>query len=113
MTMPSALSLHSVEGFLENCEIAGIASFFAGRLNPLFLQCVLRWTIGFVEHTENAGERKRCEFVCGDFVGDVVPQFILWCAVPFLFLNYFEASALLRIGRVEHVREKFYAFAQA
>jgi hypothetical protein len=38
MTMPAALSLHSVEGFLENFEIAGVANLFARILNPLLLQ---------------------------------------------------------------------------
>ena len=31
----------------------------------------------------------------------------------FLFLDHFEAAALARIGRIEDVREKFDAFAQA
>ena len=31
-------SLHSVEGFLENFEIAGVANLFARILNPLLLQ---------------------------------------------------------------------------
>jgi hypothetical protein len=36
---PSApLSLHFVEGFLENFEIAGVASLFARVLNPFLLQ---------------------------------------------------------------------------
>ncbi len=38
MTMHPALSLHSVEGFLENFEIAGIANLFARILNPFLLQ---------------------------------------------------------------------------
>jgi hypothetical protein len=32
------LSLHSVEGFLENFEIAGVANLFARVLNPFLLQ---------------------------------------------------------------------------
>ena len=36
---PSApLSLHFVEGFLENFEIAGVAGLFASVLNPFLLQ---------------------------------------------------------------------------
>jgi hypothetical protein len=36
---PSApLSLHFVEGFLENFEIAGVAGLFARVLNPFLLQ---------------------------------------------------------------------------
>src|SRR6476660_3448531 len=31
-------SLHSVEGFLENFEIAGVANLFARVLNPFLLQ---------------------------------------------------------------------------
>src|SRR5260370_39241230 len=38
MTMLLALSLHSVEGFLENFEIAGVANLFARILNPFLLQ---------------------------------------------------------------------------
>ena len=38
MTMLLALSLHSVEGFLENFEIAGVANLFARVLNPFLLQ---------------------------------------------------------------------------
>jgi hypothetical protein len=38
MTMHSALSLHFVEGFLENFEIAGVANLFARVLNPFLLQ---------------------------------------------------------------------------
>ena len=33
-----SLSLHSVEGFLENFEIAGVANLFARVLNPFLLQ---------------------------------------------------------------------------
>ena len=38
MAMRAALSLNSVEGFLENFEIAGIANLFARVLNPFLLQ---------------------------------------------------------------------------
>jgi hypothetical protein len=33
-----SLSLHSVEGFLENFEIAGVANLFARVLNPFLFQ---------------------------------------------------------------------------
>ena len=111
--MPPALSLYSVKGLLEDLEIAGVANLFSCILNPLLLQSVLRWAIGFVKHTEHAREWKRRELVCGDFVGDVVPQLVLRRIVPFSFLDQFEAAALLRVGRIEDVRKKFDAFAQA
>src|SRR6266478_3609402 len=95
MTMYSALSLHFVEGFLENFEIAGVAGFFARSLDPFLLQRILRWSVRFVKHAEDAGERKRCEFIRGEFVGDVVAEFVLGCVVPFLFLDHFETAALL------------------
>ena len=38
MTMPAALSLHAVEGFLKNFEIAGVAYLVPCILNPLLLQ---------------------------------------------------------------------------
>ena len=41
-----------------------------------------------------------------------MPQFVLGRAVPFLFLNDFEAAALFWIGRIEDVRKKFDAFRQ-
>src|SRR4029077_5726464 len=91
MTMLQASSLHSVEGLLENFEIAGVAGFFARSLDPFLLQRILRRAIGFVEDAEDAGEGKCGEFVRGDLIGDVMPQLVLRCAVPFLFLNDFEA----------------------
>src|SRR5437879_3323549 len=113
MTMPSALSLHSVEGFLEDLEIAGVPSLLTSVLDPFLFQRVFGRAIGFVEHTEDAGERKLREFVGGELVGDVVSELVLGCAVPFLFLDHFKAAALLRIGWIEYVGEKFDAFAQA
>src|SRR5438477_12777620 len=76
---------YSVEGRLENFEVAGVASFFAGSLDPFFLQRILRWAVRFVEDPEDAGKGKCGEFVRGDFIGDVMPQFVLGRAVPFLF----------------------------
>ena len=38
MADSGSLSLHAIEGFLENFEIAGIANLFARILNPLLLQ---------------------------------------------------------------------------
>src|SRR5882672_10798769 len=99
---PSApLSLHFVEGFLENVEIAGVANLFARVLNPFFFQRVFGRTIGFVKHAEDAWERKRCEFIRGEFVGDVVAEFVLRCVVPFPFLDHFETAPLLWIGWIE------------
>src|SRR5436190_10796116 len=92
MTMYSALSLHSVEGLLENFEIAGVTGFFARSLDPFLLQRILRWAIGFVEYAENAGERERRELVRGELVGDVVTELILGRPVPFPFLDDFEAA---------------------
>ena len=111
--MRAAVSLNSVESFLKNFEIAGVAHFFARLLDPFFLQRILRRAIGFVKDSEHTGEWKRGEFVCGEFVGDVVPQLVLGRVVPFSLLDQFEAAALLRVGGIEHVREKFDAFAQA
>ena len=112
MTMYSALSLHFVEGFLENFEIAGVAGFFARSLDPFLLQRILRWAVHFVEDAEDAGKGKCREFVRGELVSDVMPQFVLRRAVPFLFLDDFEAAAFFRIGWVEDVGKKFDAFTQ-
>ncbi len=107
-----SLSLHSIECFLQNLEVAAIASLFSCRFDPFFLESIFRRPIRLVKHAEDAGERKRGEFVCSELVGDVVAEFVLGCVVPLFLLNDFEAAALLRIGRVEDVREKFDAFAQ-
>ena len=100
-------SLHPIKRFLKNLDIAGVANLFARILNPLLFQRIFRWTIGFVEDAEYAGERKRCEFVRGDLVGDVMTELVFGCAVPFLFLDNFEAAAFLWIARIEYVRKKF------
>src|SRR5439155_5649931 len=102
----------SVESSLENFEVAGVAGFFARSLDPFLLQRILRWSVRFVEDAEDAGKGNCGEFVRGDFIRDVMPQFVLGCAVPFLFLNDFEAAALFWIGWIEYVREKFDAFRQ-
>src|SRR6266853_2508356 len=86
MTMYSALSLHFVEGFLENFEIARVAGFFSRSLDPFLLQRILRRAVRFVEDAEDAGEGKCRKFIRGDLIGDVMPQLVLGCAVPFLFL---------------------------
>ena len=99
-------SLNSIEGFLENFEVAGVANLFARLLDPFFLERILGRTIGLVEHAEYAGKGERGQFVGSEFVGDVVAEFVLGCVVPFFLLNHFEAAALFWIGRVEHVREK-------
>ncbi len=112
MTMLRTLSLYSVEGFLEDFEIAGIASLLSRCFDPLFLEGILRRAIRLVKHSEDAGERKRGEFVRGELVGDVVAHFVLGCAVPFLFLDHFETAALAWVGWIEDVREKLDAFAQ-
>ena len=39
-------------------------------------------------------------------------EFVLGSVVPFLFLDQLEAAAFARIGRIEHVGEKFDAFTQ-
>src|SRR6266404_2475443 len=108
-----ATSFDSVERFLENFEIAGVASLLTSGVDPLLLQRILRWTVSLIEHAEDAGEWKRGKFVSGELVGHVVPEFVLRRAVPFLFLDYFKAAAFFRVGRIEYVREKFDAFAQA
>ena len=106
------MSFHSVECFLEQFQVRSTASLFTGRLDPFFLERVLGRTIGFVKHAKDAGERERGEFICGELVGNVVAHFILGCAVPFSFLDHFEAAAFLRISRIEYVREKFDALRE-
>src|SRR5437667_3425202 len=113
MTARYALSLHSVEGLLEQFEIGSLTSFFARAFDPLLFERVLRRAVGFVEDAENPGERELGEFVGSELVGNIMPQLVLGCAVPFLFLDHFEAAAFLRIGRIEHVGKKFDAFRQA
>src|SRR5260370_12561935 len=112
MTMPPALSLHSVERFLQKLKVGRVASFFASGLNPLFLERVFGRTIGFVEHAEDSWERELRQFVSCELVGDVVPQLVLGCIVPFLFLDHFETAAFLRISRIKDVGEKFDALRQ-
>lgn len=51
-----ALSLHPIEGFLKELEIAGLAQLLAGGIDPLLFERVLSWTIVLVENTEDAGE---------------------------------------------------------
>src|SRR5581483_1402994 len=106
-------SLHSVECLLEYFEIAGVAVFFTARLDPFFLQRVFARAICFVKDAEHARERKSGELVRGHLVSDVVSQLVFRGVVPFLFLDDFEAPAFARVGRIEHVREKFHAFTEA
>src|SRR6266436_3257028 len=108
-----ATSFYSVECFLENFEIAGVASLLSARLDPLLLQRILRWTVSLIKYAEDARERERGQSVRCQLVGDIVAHFVLGCAVPFLFLDHFEAAAFFRVGGIEYVREKFDAFAQA
>ena len=56
-TTRDALSLHSVEGFLEKLKIAGISGLLATALDPFFFQRVFGRTVGLVEDPEDAGER--------------------------------------------------------
>ena len=81
--------------------------FLARGFDPFLLERVLGRTIGFVKHSEDAGERELRELVGGELVGDVVTEFVLGRVVPFSFLDQFEAAAFLRIGWIEYVREKF------
>src|SRR6266540_6369957 len=80
----NSLSLHSVEGFLQNLKITHAAGLFACRFDPLFLQRVFGGAIGFVEDAEDARERKRRQFVRGQFVRHIMSQLVLGCVVPFL-----------------------------
>jgi hypothetical protein len=111
--MPAALSLHAIKRFLEKFEIRSVAALFARRLNPFLLQRVFGWAIVLVKNPKYSRERELGEFVGGELVGDVVAQLVLGRVVPFLFLNHFEAAAFLRVGRIEHVRKEFDAFAKA
>jgi hypothetical protein len=113
MTKLQALSFHAVEGFLQNLEIVRAADFFACGFDPLFLQRVFGRAIGLVKHAEDSRERERRQLVRGQFVSHVMSQLVFWCAVPFLFLDEIEAASFARVGRIEHIREKFDAFAQA
>ncbi len=70
--MPQALSLHSVERFLQNLEIACFAGLFACGFDPLFLQRVFGRAIGFVEHAEDAWERERRQLVRGQLIRHVM-----------------------------------------
>ncbi len=49
-----ALSLHSVEGFLQQREIAWLAEFFPRGIDPLFLQRVFRWPVILIEDRESS-----------------------------------------------------------
>src|SRR6184192_1109116 len=100
-------SFHSIEGLLENLLIAGFSEFLSRLIDPFFLQRILRRAIGLVEHAEDAGEWELGKFVRGELVSDVVAKLVLGCVVPFLFLDHFETAALLRIGWIEYVGEKF------
>ncbi len=111
--MSPALSLHSIESFPKQLEIRGIASFLTRALDPFFFQRIFCGPIGLIKDAEHARKGKLRQFVSGELVGDVVPQLVLRSIVPFLFLDHFEAAAFFRIGWIEHVREKFHAFAQA
>ncbi len=112
MTMLQASSLHSVEGLLENFDVARATNFFSSGFNPLLFESVFSRAIGFVEYAEDARERELREFVRSELVCHVVPQFVLGCVVPFPFLDQFEAAAFLGIGGIEYVWEKFDAFRQ-
>jgi hypothetical protein len=112
MTPRSALSLHSVEGFLEKFQIARVTGFLATALNPFFLESIFCRPVVLVKDAEDAGERQLRQFVGGELVGNVVTQLVLRGVVPFLFLDHFEATAFFRIGRIEYVRKKFDALGQ-
>ena len=105
--MLQASSLHSVEGLLENFEIAGVAGSFARSLDPFLLQRIFGRAIRFVEDAEDAGERELRELIRGEFVGHVVAQFVLGSVVPFLLLDQLEAAAFARVRRIEGAGIKF------
>src|SRR5207249_9695490 len=77
MTARYALSLHSVEGLLEQFEIGSLTSFFARAFDPLLFERVFRRAVGFVEDAEHSGKRKLRQLVRGELVGDVVAHFVL------------------------------------
>src|SRR6266481_2580389 len=62
MTMPPALSLHSVECFLENFDIARATNLFSGVFNPLLFESVFSRAIGFVERSEEHTSELQSQF---------------------------------------------------
>src|SRR5437762_215731 len=111
-TTRNALSFRSVECRLEQFQIAGVPCFLASRLDPFFLEGILRRPVVLVKDAEDARERQLRQFIGGKLVGDVVAQLVLGGVVPFLFLDQLKAAALTWIGRIEGAGIKFDAFTQ-
>jgi hypothetical protein len=57
MTTRDALSLHSVECFLEKLEVARVAGFLATALDPFLFERVFGRAVGLIKNAEDAGER--------------------------------------------------------
>ena len=57
MTTRDALLFHSVERLLEKLQVRRAACFFAGIVDPLFLERIFGRAIGLIKHAEDAGER--------------------------------------------------------
>ena len=42
--------------FCSSARSLGLAQLFAGLIDPLLLECVLRWAVVLIKHAEDAGE---------------------------------------------------------
>src|SRR6266403_4623617 len=111
-TTRNALSFHSVECLLEELPVRSVSCFLASRLDPFFLESILRRPVVLIKDAEDAWERQLRQFIGGELVGDVVAQLVLGGVVPFLFLDQLEAAAFAWIGRIEGAGIKFDAFTQ-
>src|SRR5437016_12759743 len=98
-TTRNALSFHSVECLLEELQVRSVSCFLASRLDPFFLESILRRPVILIKDAEDARERQLRQFIGGKLVGDVVAQLVLGGVVPFLFLDQLKAAALTWIGR--------------
>src|SRR5437764_8759992 len=56
-TTRNALSFHSVECLLEELQVRSVSCFLASRLDPFFLESILRRPIILIKDAEDAGER--------------------------------------------------------
>jgi hypothetical protein len=50
-------SFHSVERFLKELQVRGIAGLLPTAFNPFFLESILRWAVILIKDAEDAGER--------------------------------------------------------
>ncbi len=62
-TRRDALLFHSIEGFLEQCEVSRLAELFARVVDPFFFERVFGGAIGLEENSERSREWELREFV--------------------------------------------------